>query len=167
MEPQYFLKIDGIVGESTKIGHKGEIEMDDWSFGETQSGTSHYGTGGAAGRVSMQDFRFSKRFDRSSPKLMEYCCTGKHVPKATFVAQRTGTIDGKMMDYLIVTFEDLIFSSYDTNGTGSGDFPRDNISFNFAKVCYEYRQIDKGKVVDTRLGGYDIKQSRTYAVRAS
>ncbi len=45
----YFLKIDGIEGESNDHKHKGEIEILSWSMGATQSGTHAFGGGGGAG----------------------------------------------------------------------------------------------------------------------
>ena len=35
----YFLKIDGIEGESQDSKHSKEIELESWSWGETQTGT--------------------------------------------------------------------------------------------------------------------------------
>lgn len=68
MAVDYFLKIDGIQGESTDAKHEGEISTLSWSWGETQATTP--GAGGGAAKVSMQDFRFSKAVDKTSPKLM-------------------------------------------------------------------------------------------------
>ena len=39
----YFLKVKGIDGESADGKHKGEIDVESWSWGETQSGTGHFG----------------------------------------------------------------------------------------------------------------------------
>ena len=54
----YFLKIDGIDGESTDNKHKNEIDVLSWSWGETQSGTMAGGGGGGAGKVAMQEARW-------------------------------------------------------------------------------------------------------------
>ena len=45
----YFLKIDGIEGESSDDKHKGEIEVESFSWGATQAGSPGPG-GGAHGR---------------------------------------------------------------------------------------------------------------------
>ena len=65
----YFLKIDGIQGESQDDKHKNEIHLDSWSFGESNAGTFSVGGGGGAGKVQMQDFHFVKRVDKAGPKL--------------------------------------------------------------------------------------------------
>ena len=52
----YFLKIDGIDGESTDAKHKGEIDLQSWGFGASQSGTMHSG-GGGGGRCEARTRR--------------------------------------------------------------------------------------------------------------
>ena len=44
MAEQWFLKIDGIEGESTNDLHKGEIDVESWSWG-VQSGSPASGAG--------------------------------------------------------------------------------------------------------------------------
>src|ERR1700753_4105926 len=78
----YFLKIDGIEGESKDSKHKGEIDLDSWSWGANQSGTYHGGGGGGAGKVAMQDFHFVMKINKASPKLMLACASGEHIKKA-------------------------------------------------------------------------------------
>ena len=40
----YFLKVDGVEGEAPDSKHKNEIDVQSWSWGETQTGT-HAGGG--------------------------------------------------------------------------------------------------------------------------
>ena len=72
----YFLKIDGIDGESSDHKHKSEIEVLSWSWGETQTGTHVSGGGGGAGKVAMQDFHFVMLMNKASAKLAKACATG-------------------------------------------------------------------------------------------
>ena len=44
----YFLKIDGIPGDSRDDMHKDEIDIESFSWGETQTGSFAAGGGGAA-----------------------------------------------------------------------------------------------------------------------
>ena len=41
----YFLKVEGIDGESGDAKHKNEIDLESWSWGETQSGSHAFGGG--------------------------------------------------------------------------------------------------------------------------
>src|SRR5712691_1971915 len=86
----YFLKIDGIEGESQDSKHKGEIDLESFSWGETQSGTHAAGGGGGAGKVSMQDFHFVMRVNKASPKLLQACAGGQHIPKAILTCRKAG-----------------------------------------------------------------------------
>ena len=45
----YFLKIEGVDGESNDSKHKNEIEILSFSWGATNTGTTAHGGGGGAG----------------------------------------------------------------------------------------------------------------------
>src|SRR5260370_1116356 len=78
----YFLKIDGIEGESQDAKHKNEIQLVSWSFGATNHGTAAAGLGMGAGKVQMGDFHFVMHANKASPKLFLACCNGDHIKKA-------------------------------------------------------------------------------------
>ena len=65
----YFLKIDGVDGESTDDKHKGEIEVESWSMGGTNAGTFSSGGGAGCRQGRPQDFHFVKKVDKSSAVL--------------------------------------------------------------------------------------------------
>ena len=46
MAADFFLKLEGIDGESTDDKHKGELDIESFSWGVTQLGTGGYGGGG-------------------------------------------------------------------------------------------------------------------------
>jgi len=103
----YFLKIDGIEGEAQDKTHKNEIQLESWSFGETQSGTSGQGGGAGAGKVAMQDFHFVMRVSKASPKLFLSCANGEHIKKAVLTVRKAGK---DQQEYLKWTFTDLLIS---------------------------------------------------------
>ncbi len=153
----YFLKIDGIQGESQDKTHKNEIEIESFSWGANQTGTGSHGGGMGAGKVQMQDFHFVMRINKASPKLMLACSNGEHVKNAILTCRKAGK---EQQEYLKITFTDLLVSSYQTGGSGSSDVvPMDQISLNFTKVEFEYKE----QKPDGTLGGavkafYDMKQ---------
>ena len=154
MAVDYFLKIDGIEGESGDAKHKGEIEVESWSWGESQAGTMGQGGGGGAGKVAMQDFNFVMRANKASPTLMLSCAEGKHLKKATLVCRKAG---GKQEEFLKLNFSDLIISSFQTGGSGGSELPMDQISLNFSKIEYEYLSQDaKGSVGKPVKTGWDL-----------
>ena len=143
----YFLKVDGIEGEAPDSKHKSEIQLESWSWGETQSGTHSAGGGGGAGKVSMQDFHFVMRVNKASPKLMLACATGHHIKEAVLTCRKAGK---EQQEFLKVKFTDLLVSSYQTGGSANGDVvPLDQISLNFAKIEIEYKE----QKADGTLGG--------------
>lgn len=132
----FYLKIDGIQGESTDSKHKTEIDVLSWSWGESNSGAMGHGGGGGAGKVSVQDFHFTMRVSKATPKLLLACASGKHIKSIDFVARKAGT---EQQEYLKIKFSDVLISSYQMGGTGGADLEgTDSCSFNFSKVEYAY-----------------------------
>ena len=155
----YFLKIEGVDGESTDATHKGEIELESWSWGEAQHGTHASGGGGGAGKVQMQDFHFMMNVNKASPKLFLNCATGAHIGNAVLTARKAGK---DQQDYLKVTFSDLLVSSYTTNGDAhANSLPVDSISLNFSTIEIEYKQQNAdGSLGASQKVKYDLKQMK-------
>jgi type VI secretion system secreted protein Hcp len=155
----YFLKIDGVEGESQDSKHKGEIDLDSWSWGETESGTSGGGGGSVAGKVSMRDFHFVMKVNKSSPKLLIACASGQHLPKALLTCRKAGK---DQQEFLIINFSDLLVSSFTTGGAeATGTAPVDQVSLNFAKIEYEYMEQKPDGSLGTPIKvGWDVKANK-------
>jgi type VI secretion system secreted protein Hcp len=155
----YFLKIDGIEGESTSATHKGEIDLESWSWGETQSHPTGVGGGGAGGKVTMSDFHFTTPFSKASPKLFLKCAEGSHIKAAWLTAHRGA---GKAADYFLKwTFSELLISSYQTGA--AEDLPVDQVSLNFAKIEVEYKpQNPDGSLGTVVAFRYDFKANKPF-----
>jgi len=155
----FFLKLDGIDGESQDSKHKGEFQLLNFTFGATQAHARDFvGGGHGAGKASFADFNFVKPADKGSPKLMLYCATGQHIPKAVLTLRKAGK---DQQEYLKVTFNDLIVSHISTGGDGGSPLPMDQVSLNYAKIEFEYKE----QKADGSLGGatkmiYDLKQQK-------
>ena len=157
----YFLKIAGCPGESEDAqGHKDEIQLESWSFGETQSGTFSFGSGGGAGKVQMQDFHFVMKVNKASPKLFLACANGEHFDNAILTCRKAGK---NPMEFYKVTFSHCIVSSFQTSGSGSADvLPMEQISLNFDKVEIEYKmQADSGSPGGQVRAAYDLRKSQS------
>lgn len=112
----YFLKLEGVDGESTDDCHKGEIEILSWSWGATNAGAGAAGGGGGAGKVSMQDFHFTASSSKASPQLFLSAATGKHHKEAVPVVRKSGGKD--QVDYYKITLSDVLISSYQASTVG-------------------------------------------------
>jgi type VI secretion system secreted protein Hcp len=154
----YFLKIDGIEGESEDAKHGKEIEILSWSWGEHQQGSMGHGTGGGAGKVSMQDFSFTMKCCKASPKLFLACANGEHIKSAILTCRKAGK---EQQEFLKWTFSDLLVSSYSTGGSGGADIiPVDSIAFNFTKIETAYKvQKPDGTLGEEFKAGYDLKKN--------
>ena len=158
----YFLKFDGVKGESADAKHKDEIDLESWSWGATLAGPPARGRGGAgAGKVSLQDFHFVMKLNRASPALMKACVTGQHIKMATLAARKAGK---GQQDYLTFKFHDVLISSYQTGGSEAAAVaPTDSVSFNFAKIEVEYReQKPDGSFAVGGKFGYDLKANKSF-----
>jgi len=155
----YFLKIDGIEGESADHKHKNEIDIDSWSWSEHQTGASHTGGGGGAGKVSMGDFHFVMRVNKASPKLMLACADGEHIKKAVLTCRKAGT---EQQEFLKITMSDLLVSSFQTGGSGHSDVvPQEQISLNYSKIEFEYKeQKADGTLGGAVKAGWDVKANK-------
>lgn len=154
----YFLKIDGIPGESQDAKHKDEIHLESWSFGEANAGTFSHSGGGGAGKVQMQDFNFTAHISKASPLLFLRCASGEHIPKAVMVARKAGK---DQQEYYKITLSDLLISSYNIGGSGQGDVvPMDQVAMNFAKIEIEYKeQKADGSLGAAAKAGWDLKKN--------
>jgi type VI secretion system secreted protein Hcp len=135
MPADMFLKIDDIEGESVDDVHAGEIDIMSWSWGMSQSGTTHSGPGGGSGKVNVQDFSFVHYVDKASANLMKMCCNGKHFEEATLVVRKAGEMP---LEYMIITMKSGLISSVSTGGSGGEDRITENVTLNFSEFQTEY-----------------------------
>jgi type VI secretion system secreted protein Hcp len=153
-----FLKVGDVKGESQVKGFEDQIQVLAWSWGMSQSGTTHIGAGGGAGKVNVQDLSFTHYVDAASPTLMHACCTGKHFPDATLTMRKAG---GDPLPYYTVKLKDLIVTSVSSGGSSGEDLLTENVTLNFASFEVAYQPQDakgakKGGAIEVK---YDIAKN--------
>jgi type VI secretion system secreted protein Hcp len=154
----YFLKISGVPGESTDHKHKDEIDVESFSWGASQSGVVTHGGGMGAGKVTMQEFHFQMRVNKSSPKILGACTTGEHFKDAILVARKAGK---EQQEYLVVKLTDCMVTSYQAGGSRGDVVPIDSVSLNFAKIEFEYKPQKPDGTLDAPVKvGYDVKLNK-------
>lgn len=117
-----FLKIEGIDGESQDKSHPGEIEIESFSWGVSNT-SSGGGGGGGSGKAVLQ---------------------GRHLQRATLTCRKAG------FEFLKIKLDDVIISSYQTGGDAeTDDRPEDQFSLNFVKIDFLYSVQRTGKTVET------------------
>ena len=153
----YFLKLDGISGESKDSKHKGEIEVLSFSFGETQSRPSGTGGGAGAGKVKMSDFSFTARTTKASPQLFLSCAQGKHLKEAILTVRKAG---GSQQEYLIIKLNDVLVSAYALGSAEGESEPHDAFSLNFIKLSYDYKPQKADGSLDAPVhAGWDLTKN--------
>jgi len=158
MAVDMFIKIGDIKGESPDDKHKDEIDVLSWSWGMSQSGSTHYGSGGGSGKVNVQDISLTKWVDKASPVLMKMCCNGKHYPEALLTVRKAGE---NALEYIKIKMEDVLISSIQTGGGKGDDRLSENVTLNFAKVSVDYTPQKKDGSGDAAIKmGWDIAANK-------
>jgi type VI secretion system secreted protein Hcp len=154
MAVDMFIKIGDVQGESKDSKHSKEIDVLAWSWGMSNSGSTHSGTGGGAGKVNVQDISFTKYVDSATPKLMLACCDGTHYDEVNLTVRKAG---GTAVEFVKMKLEEVIVTAISTGGSGGEDRLTENVTLNFAKFKFDYTpQDDKGKAGTAIPASWDI-----------
>ena len=156
MAVDYFLKVDGIAGESADAKHKGEIDVLAFSWGVGQSGAPVRGSGAGAGKADFEDLLVVARTSKASPLLWHACASGKHIPSAVLTCRRAGK---EPVEFLKITISDVLVTSFELDGSDE-EPPLDQIAFAYAKIKTEYRAVDPtGKPQAPVQAAWDLTKS--------
>lgn len=146
MAEDIFLKLESppIEGDTTVKGHEKELALYSWSWGASQSATTHEATGGGKGKSSFQDLACSMRMDTATVTLLQFCAKGTHIGKGTLIQRKAGD---KPIDFITLVMEDIIVSS--VSFSGAGEDATVSFTLNFGKFEYKFAAQDtkggKGK----------------------
>jgi len=149
----YFMRIDGIPGESTNSRHVGEIDVLSYSFG-LQNNTGHTG-GGGAGKAAFQDFHFTAATGKASPKLLLACASGQHIKSAVLTGEHA---DGeKFQKFLEIDLTDVRVSNYQAGGHQGQESPTDEVSLSFRTIKFtDIPVTPKGVPGQPVTAGWDV-----------
>jgi type VI secretion system secreted protein Hcp len=158
MAVELFLKIDGVPGESPDAKHKGEIQLDSFSWAESNTGGGPGGGGGGSGKVQVQDLVVGMAVSKASPQLMLACATGKHHKQAVLTVRKAGKTQ---QEFLVFKFQDVIVTSYQTGGSAASEVVVDQASIGFSTIHMEYRPQKPDGSLDTPVkAGWDVKNNK-------
>ena len=160
MAVDIFLKLDKIKGESEDSKHKEEIDILSWSFGESQTGSFHSGSGGGAGKVSVQDLHFTHWVDKATSDLFQACAKGTHIESGLLTIRKAGE---NPLEYMKIYMNEIIVSSISTGGSHGDERLVENVSLNFRKVKVHYTsQTGKGAAGASPVFGWDIAANKEW-----
>jgi type VI secretion system secreted protein Hcp len=150
----YFLKIDGIRGESTDATHLNEIEIASYAW--AINATSLKDCVKPAQVPVFGGVSFVKSLDLASPRLATALTTGQHLTSAVLTARRSGV---DPLEYLKITFTDVVVTGYSMSATAA-TFPQDSFSLSFAKIRLDYsRQRPNGTLEPPITFCWDLANS--------
>jgi type VI secretion system secreted protein Hcp len=138
-------------------GKTGDIDILAWSWGMSQSGTTHGGGGGGAGKANFQDLSFTKYIDSASTPLMVALAKGSHIAEVKLLVRKAGEGQQK---YILITMKEVIVTSVSTGGSGGEDRLTENVTLNFAEVKFDYTPQDsKGTVAGDKTFAWNIAEN--------
>ena len=160
MAERWFLKIDGILGESTDARHKDEIDVLSWSWGvENAGGGAGSRGGGRASKATFEDVHFVSTISRASPTLFLSCATGTHHKSAVLSGVRTAA-KGASREFLKYQLSDVSVTS-DHHSGGDDDPAVEAFSLNYAKIEITYTPQSASGAAGTPIrAGFDVKANK-------
>jgi type VI secretion system Hcp family effector len=136
----FFLKIDGIEGESIDASHSKECDILAFHY-ELKAPVEKLGGGVASSGRQHSAIVITKTVDKASPKLFEALCKGEKIKTVVLTFKRTTTIDAN--DYFAIILKNVVVSSYSLtkeytiNPAGGDVLPLEDISLNFEEITFE------------------------------
>jgi type VI secretion system secreted protein Hcp len=156
INPTYFLKLDGIAGESADAKHKEQIELVSFTWGATQTVRAPGGGGGGAGKAQLKQFEFLMRVNKASPQVFLAVMSGRHLKEASLSITRGAA--KAALDWLKIKFSDVLITSYEQAGDEDG--PHELVAFDFAKVELSVTpQTGPGGQVTPVTAGWDVAKN--------
>jgi type VI secretion system secreted protein Hcp len=154
-----FLKLGDIQGEAQDAQFKNQIELHSFHWGAVNSSSFAKGTGAGVGKSQIEDMHFTKKADKSSPKLFEAVATGNAYPKATItLVKQSGETQ---IPYLKYDLDHVVVTGYQLSATQSHELPDETFSLHFVKVKMAYTVEDNtGKPSGAVEAGWDIQTNK-------
>lgn len=156
MSTDTHIKFDGVDGESTHEGHKGEIEVLSWAWG-VHNASALSGGGSGKGKAEPGDFSFTHLYDKSSPVLAKKCAQGTHFPSVILTARKAG--DGQK-DFFKITMKEVLVTGVQPAGSQGGDI-HESVSLSYKEIEFAYKpQDDKGGLGGEVKFGWNVASTK-------
>ena len=152
------LRIEGIPGDSVVDRHKGDIDIESYSWAENRAASAQSG-GGAAGRVNVGSFRFSAPTSQASPRLFQACATGQVFRSAVLTVWITHheRLYWRLADVTVRDYRNSLDLKKDR-------LPQDEFSLDFARIEIDYRPPPQpgGPSPAPIRSGWDVRANRPF-----
>lgn len=138
------LSIDGIRGESSDVGHKGWLDLDELEWGSRRRITSHTSTKDdrESANAEITELSFVRRMDSASPSLFLAACCGRGVSMVIHLS-KTGAGSGAdtFVEYRL---SNALISSYHMLASGQANRrPVERVTVSFSALDLRYTPYDE------------------------
>jgi type VI secretion system secreted protein Hcp len=152
------IKFDGVDGESTHNGHKGEIDVLSWNWGLSNASSAATGSGSGKGKAVARELSFTHNYDKASPVLKKHCASGKHFDKVVLTSSKAG--EGQLA-FLTKTMKEVFITDIYIGGSSGGDIT-ETVRLSFTDIELEYKAQDgKGGLGGAVKFGWDVAKVLT------
>lgn len=143
MEKKYFLRMDGVKGESRKIGYEDWVEVLSFSSGAGIPPMDRSSV--TINNNSFHSFLFTHEIDIATPPMLELCMTGGIIPVIDFVG--CVLIAGFLIPVLEIKMENVILSRLSVDSKQASDKELggktiEEVEVNFAKISIKVTPIN-------------------------
>jgi type VI secretion system secreted protein Hcp len=130
-------------GESKQKGYEGWIEIQGWDWEIEAESSWTKGGGASVGKALPGKLNFEHYFDKASPAIMIYICSGKSFDQVKLhMCKTTGKPTPEV--YFTMTMDGIYITKVSNSGPEEGNVVQ-KIEMVFKKVAIEYKpQDDKG-----------------------
>jgi type VI secretion system secreted protein Hcp len=139
-----FLKFDGIKGETADNAPKGEIEIQSWSWGETNAGRS---SGLPTGKRQHKPITITKVVDKASPILQQASTSGRSIPAMEVALPKKGGGAGEYMKYEL---KNVKVTSYSVSSSG-GSVQTETFTLTYEETTAIPARISQSNTTDVEF----------------
>jgi type VI secretion system secreted protein Hcp len=137
------LELDGVKGESQDKDFPNMIDISSFSWGVSNPGSGHTGSGSGTGLANVNDLTVSKYTDASTNKLILYCYNGKHVGNGKLHVFKAG--GDQKVEYLTYEMTEVFITNFSqSDSSGGSDLASESVTLNFSTVDIKYKLQQAG-----------------------
>jgi Hemolysin-coregulated protein (uncharacterized) len=146
----FFLRIDGVSGESQNASFKGQIQLESASFQATQTlNIGSVSSGAGAGKVVLGPLTVTKLPDSTSPQIFVALAEGTSAATTTLSFVQSGATSA----YLTIDLGLVAFSGMSTSVTGG--VPLETVAMAYGRLKYTVQLEGSTGITKPVSGGWD------------
>jgi type VI secretion system secreted protein Hcp len=125
-----------VKGEATHKGFEDYLEIESWNWQATNAPSTPDGS--RAGKVKMEDFTFTMKYDKAHVALFKCLAMGDKVEEAVLKGVREAA--GGKQEYFKATLKDGLVTLFQVSGSGEQKaIPEVTFKLSFREIGFDYR----------------------------